>query len=175
MTVGRMRIAMKQPGTELPSGVSIVAHEDLKGFQSSEALKASKVAKVKPYQGAAPLPPPGYVPEDDDDAGDARASVPVQAKAPAGDRRAQLEALGLSAEQIDALTAMDAQSAAPAPPRPHARSVTPGESPDRIVRVKPRQTIARMQVGPVTYSFIENVPAFVPVHVRRHLEEKGIV
>jgi hypothetical protein len=42
-------------------------------------------------------------------------------------------------------------------------------------KVKPRQTILRMRVGPDWYSFIAGKECIVPKHVERLLEEKGLL
>jgi hypothetical protein len=45
----------------------------------------------------------------------------------------------------------------------------------KLVEVKPRVSIPRTRIGGVWYSLIEGKRALVPNHVRRLLEEKGIL
>ena len=46
---------------------------------------------------------------------------------------------------------------------------------NRMVKVRPRVSIPRTRYGEDWYSFTANKECLVPAHLRRHLEEKGIL
>ena len=46
---------------------------------------------------------------------------------------------------------------------------------ERLVKVRPHRDALNMRVGTKTYSLRAGKEALVPTHVKRHLEEKGII
>lgn len=73
------------------------------------------------------------------------------------------------------ITAEDPKSAEVSGDEPAQVVVVDLTEQERLVKVRPRQDVLNMRVGPKVYSLHANKDALVPAHVRRHLEERNLV
>lgn len=102
----------------------------------------------------------------------AQATVVVRPQTPPAPVVLNPPALEEDDDEIDE----NVKSAAIEPPkRPVATVAKKKDDPDKLVKIRPRQSLGRIFVGGTWYHLSANKDCLVPTHVKRLLEEKGVI